>query len=148
MVESSPPEMTEHEIRAWNEIQKWKRGEIRRRQRTPEPVRRALTAAKDRAVDAWGKVPGNDEISAAMTTAMEGGFRFVNDAVAASLDRDRLLRKFSKANPTPHELADLRRLNLRVIDKKMPNLAMRYSMGAAGEGIGAGFVMGAGAAAG
>lgn len=140
-------EMSPHERQAWKEIEDWKAGKLQAKDRLPAPVRAALAKSKSAAVGAWDKVPGNDEIAAAMEGAMAGGFRFVNDAAAASLDRERLLKKFASAQPAPSRVEDLRALDLRLIDKKMPNLAMRYSVAAATEGVGAGFVMGAGASA-
>lgn len=142
------PDMTPYEWQAWQEIEDWKAGKLEAKERLPAPVRAALARSKSAAAGAWDKVPGNDEITAAMEGAMAGGFRFVNDAAAASLDRDRLLKKFANAQPAPRRLEDLRALDLHLIDKKTPNLAIRYSVAAATEGVGAGFVMGAGAGAG
>lgn len=142
------PEMTPHERRAWLEIEDWKAGKLQSKDLLPTPLRAAMVKSKSVAAGAWDKVPANDEISAAMTAAMGGGLRFVNDAAAASLDRDRLLKKFASTELAPSQLEDLHALDLRVIDKVMPNLTFRYSVAAATEGVGAGFVMGAGAAAG
>lgn len=141
-------DMTPHERKAFEEIQKWKAGGLRSRQWLPTGVRGVLERGKSAAGDTWDKVPRNAEITAAVQAAMDGGFRFVNDAAASSLNRDRLVTKFHHVDPAPQELEDLRQLDLREIDRRMPNLAMRYAMGAMAEGVGAGFVMGAGAAAG
>lgn len=78
---------------------------------------------------------------------LAGGYDALTDAVAASLRRDRILQAARDAGGSVEELADLRTLNLRVIDEILPSLNLRYAATSAATGAGSGFVAGGGTAA-
>ena len=70
----------------------------------------------------------------------------VADAVAASLRRERILEAARGSGASVTTLADLRLLDLRVIDSFLPTLNLRYAAASALTGASSGLVAGGGTA--
>lgn len=99
------------------------------------------------ATHAWKATPGSAQLNEVVNKVLEGGNEALTDAVAASLRRDRILKAARRAGGSVAELADLRTLDLKVIDEIRPSLNLQYAATSAATGAGSGFVAGGGTAA-
>jgi len=91
-------------------------------------------------------VPGSAAAQAAVDAAVSGLLGTVDRVAVASVHRTAIMARFQKSGHAVQELADIRRLNLRDIDKVKPRVDLRYALAAAGEGAAAGVGMTGGAA--
>lgn len=139
-------DLSPYEQQAWKSIQKWKDAPARRSV-VPEKVHAKAKDLGTGVADAWKAVPGTGQFTDVMEKVLAGGNQALTDAVAASLRRDRILQAARDAGADVHELADLRKLDLELIDKICPGLNIRYAATSAATGAGSGFVAGGGTAA-
>jgi len=139
--------LSAYERTAWDEVQRWRLDQARRRSRVPAPVRDRARQLGQGAANVWKHAPGGAVIDEIADKVLAGGYDALTDAVAASLRRDRILQAARDAGGSVEELADLRTLNLRVIDEILPSLNLRYAATSAATGAGSGFVAGGGTAA-
>lgn len=140
-------QLSPYERQAWDAVQRWRRAQAHRRGRVPAPVREQARQIGKSAARAWKATPGNAQLNQVVNKVLSGGNEALTDAVAASLRRDRILQAAQRAGGSVHELADLRTLDLQVIDDIRPRLNLRYAATSATTGAGSGFVAGGGTAA-
>lgn len=140
-------EMTPYERQAWKDVEQWREKQTKVRKLLPVPVKRQLERAGDAAAATWNKVPYNDELEQALFKAVQGGYDAVNDVAVSSIDRNRILEKFQRVDPSISQLADVQRAELAVVDALMPSLTARYAATSASTGAASGAVAGGGTAA-
>lgn len=133
------------EREAWLEIERWRNAPARQK-RAPGARRKAKEIGHG-ATELWKSVPGSATFNDVVEKVLAGANEALTDAVAASLRRDRILDAARDAGADVEELADLRQLDLEVIDAIRPRLNVRYAVASAATGAGSGFVAGGGTAA-
>jgi len=140
-------ELSPYEREAWAEIQRWRQEQASRRSRVPAQVRERAKLIGQGATKAVKAAPGTVPLAEVLDKVLAGGHEAITDAVAASLRRDRILQAARRAGAAVDELADLRSMDLKVIDQIRPALNLRYAATSAATGAGSGFVAGGGTAA-
>ena len=139
--------MSNYEREQWARIQQWRTDQSSRRSRLPAPVREKLADTGELANRAWKAAPGTEMVGEVDGRVFAAGNQAIADAVAASLQRDRIMRAARATGAQIDDLADLRTLDLKVIDSILPSLNLRYAASSALTGAGSGFVAGGGTAA-
>lgn len=139
--------LSEYEREAWHHVQRWRQSQAQRQRRLPVPVRERLGKAAERASGVWDAAPGTELINQALQESLSGGTDALTDAVAASLRRERILAAVRGAGAAVDDLADLRTLDLQLLDDVRPRLNLRYAAASASTGVGSGFVASGGTAA-
>jgi hypothetical protein len=139
--------LSDYEREAWARIQRWQAEQAQRTGRIPAPVRKRAKQVGELASKGWAAAPGSAQLNEIVGQVLAGGSQAVADAVAASLQRDRILRAARDAGSEAITLSDLRSLDLRVIDDILPSLNLRYAATSAATGAASGFVAGGGMAA-
>jgi hypothetical protein len=142
--------LSPYERRAWHGIQGWK-DSPGRRPLVPDKVRRKGRELRREFADAWDAVPFSTDVDRLLHEVVEkvvgGGLQAVSDAMAASVQRQRILEAARDAGADVDDLGDLRALDLEVIDRICPRLNIRYAMASAATGGASGFVAGGGSTA-
>lgn len=136
--------MSAYDAKAWNAILDYKTAKERRRI-APRQVRELGSRAARSGGAAAGRIPGADKMTAAVQEAMSGLQGMVDDLAVASFSTSGVLKRFHDAGHTVDELNDIAGLNLKDIDKVRTN-SLKYVVGMAAEGAGAGFAMSGGEA--
>ena len=139
--------MSVYEHEAWADVQRWRQKQMDRKSLVPAVIRERTGQVKERAGDAWNAVPGADAIGKVLTGVMEGGYEALTDAVVATLQTERILKRLRADGHEVATLEDLARLDLEAIDRVKPRLNARYAASSAATGAAAGFVAGGGTAA-
>lgn len=140
-------DLSDYERQAWIQIERWREQQNARTSWLPAPVRDKARQAADLAGKAWAATPRSEQVNQILGQVLAGGSQAVADAVAASLQRERILEAARDAGADVHTLADLRLLDLRVIDDILPSLNLRYAIASALTGASSGLVAGGGTAA-
>jgi hypothetical protein len=140
-------ELSPYEQQAWHDIQRWKASPSSRRWPGVARVRSTARRVGRGAAERWNDLPGTEHVGAAVQTALNGGQQALADAVAASLQRERILDAVRRAGGDVGALSDLRGLDLRVLDEACPPLKVRYAAASATSGACSGLVAGGGTAA-
>jgi len=91
-------------------------------------------------------VPGSGALVSAVEAAVTGLLSTVDRVAIASVHRTAILSRFTKAGHLVSELADIRELSLRDIDRVKPRVDLRHIIASMGEGAAAGAGMTGGAA--
>jgi hypothetical protein len=139
------PEFSDYDRKAWEQIQKWREPSAGR-QLVPARVKRVAASGAHKAGSAAQAVPGSTAAASAVEGAVTGLLGTVDRIAVASVHRSAILSRFQKAGHPVQELADIRKLNLRDIDKAKPRVDLRYILASAGEGAAAGAGMTGGTA--
>jgi hypothetical protein len=139
--------LSAYERDAWVRIQQWQAEQAGRTGRLPAPVRKGVEQAGKLASKGWAAAPGSAQINEIVGQVVAGGSQALADAVASSLQRDRILHAARGAGAEVTALSDLRSLDLRIIDEILPRLNLRYAATSAATGAASGFVAGGGTAA-
>lgn len=139
--------LSAYERQAWDSIQRWRWDQANQRSRVPAPIREKAKQVGELATKGWNATPGSAQVGEIVGKVLAGGNEALMDAVAASLQRDRILQAARDAGGDVNELSELRTLDLRVIDEILPRLNLRYAATSAATGAGSGFVAGGGTAA-
>jgi hypothetical protein len=134
-----------YDQKAWDQIQKWKEPSTGR-QVVPAPVKRVASAGLHKLGSGVQAVPGSTATIAAVEGAVNGLLGAVDRVAVASVHRTAIMSRFRKADHAVQELADIRQLDLRDIDKVKPRVDVRYMLASMGEGAAAGLGMTGGAA--
>lgn len=125
---------------AWDEIQDWKNAKSGR-SLIPARPRQAIAHAGKAAARIAGDLPGADTIAGTLQRAVEGAFTTVDRISVASVRRSAIIKRFARAGHDVVDLTDIRKLDLRTVDRLRPRVDMRYMIGLAAEGAGAGAAM-------
>ena len=140
-------QLAQYDRQAWDGIQKWQNSSRRRRGIIPDGARNGAVQIGQGAARIWKGAPGTSLLAETVRNVLEGGNQAIADAAAASLQRERILEAVRKTGNPAEELADLRSIDLQILDKICPDLNVRYAAASAATGAAAGFVAGGGVAA-
>jgi hypothetical protein len=132
----APPEFSDYDRRTWDRIQKWREPYVGRRL-VPGPVKRVAASGVHKLGSGIDAAPG----TAAVESAVSGLLGTVDRLSVASVHRSAILTRFQTAGHPVQDLADIRELDLRDIDKVKPRLDVRYILTSMGEGAAAGAAM-------
>lgn len=138
--------LSDYERQAWAQIQQWRDEQKARSAWLPAPIRNKAEQAGQFAARVWDSTPGSARFNQILGQVLAGGSQALADAVAASLQRDRILQAARDAGADVNTLADLRQLDLQVIDHILPGLNLRYAAASALTGASSGFIAGGGTA--
>jgi hypothetical protein len=133
--------MSNYERAAWERLRTLVAERVEKESRVPKQLRRAVDSAGDKARDVWDKVPGADNLEEALAKALGGLKEVTLDPAMASVSERGVIRRFVKHGHDVETIADLRTLDLELLDRVRPKLRTRYSAAAAVEGAAAGLVI-------
>lgn len=125
---------------AWDEIQSWK-NEKSGRSLVPARPKQAIARAGKAVARKAGDVPGASAIARTLQRAVEGAFTTADRISVASVRRGAIVKRFARAGHDVVDLSDIRQLDLRTVDRVRPRVDLRYMLGSAAEGAGAGAAM-------
>lgn len=132
--------LSSYDRAAWDEIQQWKNEKSSRYLVLARP-KQAMARAGKAAARKTGDVPGASAIAGTLQRALEGAFATVDRVSVASVRRSAIIKRFARAGHDVVDLSDIRRLDLRTVDRVRPRVDLRYMLGSAAEGAGAGAAM-------
>jgi hypothetical protein len=135
--QSSPTSFFDYDRKAWEQIQKWREPSVGR-QMVPTRVKSVAAYGVQKVGSGVQAVPGSAAAASAVEGAVTGLLGTVDRVAVASVHRSAILSRFQKAGHPVQELADIRKLNLRDIDRAKPRVDLRYILASAGEGAAAG----------
>jgi hypothetical protein len=138
--------MPDYDRQAWAEVSTWleKRLHASDRRLVPRALREKLEELRENAQRTAEKIPGAEWFHELFLNALDGLLTLVNRLSEASLRRDAVVEGFAKRGHVVTDLADIRKLDLRDIDKVKPRLDLHYALGSAVEGAAAGFAVSGG----
>lgn len=138
--------MSDYDRAAWEDLARWRESRLSRAQRSylPKRVRDRVTIVKAHMKERFDEVPGSGTFLATLRRAMAGALNLVNRWAEASLRRQRVIDAYAKRGFAVGQLDEIRRLDLRDIDRVKPRLDIYYASGSAIEGVGAGFAVSGG----
>jgi len=138
--------LSEYDRTAWAELGKWRTERLSAKERhlLPKGTRKWLAHAGDVAGERFEKLPGAHQFTDLFNRALEGALGFIGKAADASLRRQVIIDAYCKSGHPVTELADIRKLELRDVDKVKPRLGLRYTAFSAVEGAMAGLAVSGG----
>lgn len=139
-------EMEPYDHRAWTEINRWreKRLSARTRRLVPQNVRDRVSGASSTAKEKFDSLPGAGEFEAVFVRALGGLVDLGSRAAMATVREKAILESYRKRGHDVNAVEDITKLELRVIDKVKPKLALAYTATATVEGMAAGFMISGG----
>jgi hypothetical protein len=139
-------EMTPYEERAWAEIVEWRGNRLTARTRrvVPAAVRHRAGRVGQNAKEKFEALPGAHAFEAKFQEALGGLGDFGARTAMASVRDGAIIEAYRKRGHTVDELDDIRKLDLRVIDRVKPKLGLAYTAGATAEGAVAGLAVSGG----
>ncbi len=138
-----PAEMSTYDRKAWQEIRRW-REPSSGRHLVPSSVKRLAASGRRQLGAGVNAVPGSAAVLGAVEGAVSGLLGSVDRVAVATVHRKAILARFNKHGHQVGELADIRSLDLRDIDKVKPRVDLRYTLASMGEGALAGAAMSGG----
>ncbi len=128
--------MSEYEHKTWVDLQKQAQRRKQRRVLKPE-TRQKIAAASSRAGSAAKAVPGADLAQDTFMATLEGLRVVTMDAAMASVNKERVLKRYRRQSISVYSLRDIQGLDLAECDAAIPHLRLRYSSASAAQGVGA-----------
>ena len=140
--------MTPYDARAWAEIETWRADRLasRTRLRIPVQVRDAAAGAGRRARKAAEQIPGFSDFEIVFRRSLGGLLDLGARGATATLRESSIVTAYQAQGHHVTELDDIRRLELRDIDRVRPKLTLRYTTAMAAEGAVAGLAISGGEA--
>lgn len=105
-----------------------------RKQRVPQRLRNAGRRAGEVVSDNWQKVPFSDEAEQSLAGALRGLQKATMGPAMHSVNRARVVRSYQSDFPEVAELADIRKLDLRECDSRIPRRRLGYGAASAAAG--------------
>lgn len=136
--------MNSYDAQAWRAIHA--RLEEKRTRRLPQPIRRRLAVAGEKAAHVAGSVPGADAIRTALEQALRGVDDVLVEGAHWSLSEDRVLQAFAEQGHALGRLEEIRKLGLQDADRITPHMALHYALTSGAQGALAGAVVSGGEA--
>jgi hypothetical protein len=138
--------MTPYDAEAWREIQRWKEKKLRRKERhlVPAQWRERTVAAAHTAKDQLESLPGADRFEELLLNALQGLMGLAAKAALASVRESAVVEAYRKKGHLVTDLEDIRKLELRDVDRQLPKLEIIYAAAAAVEGAASGAVVSGG----
>ncbi|OCB56896.1 hypothetical protein A5677_17615 [Mycobacterium malmoense] len=142
--------LSDYELQQLEKIRGHRARELRRspRRLVPESVKNKGRQWYDRALQAPGAAKVKDAGEAAVNAAAEGAGKFVTRTGQLTTSETRVIRAYAKKGYSVEHLEDIRKLDLRAVDRvaSFVRLHYAYSVSAAAEGAAAGFAVSGGEA--
>src|SRR3712207_5650066 len=140
--------MSPYDERAWADIQDWRRKRLSTRSRrlVPQAVRDRASQVAGTAKDAIEEIPGVDEMEALFKRALGGLMDLGARAAMASVREAAVVAAYQREGHVVADLDDIRKLELRDIDKVKPKLDLGYILTSTVEGAAAGLAVSGGQA--
>lgn len=138
--------MTPEDARYWRAIQEWKAKKLHAgaRQLAPASWRAAASRASDKTREkvsaAREKIPGGDRFAELLSEALRGLTEAGARAGAASVRKQAVIEGYRKRGHAIDEIADIRKLECRDVQKAKPRLDLAYIGASAAQGAGTGFL--------
>jgi len=126
---TAPDPMSPYERQAWDQLlaQARKRDE-RQLKGVPAQIRQVAQRAGQSVSTGWDALPGSDQIEAALASALRGIQRVTLDSAMRTVNESRVIASYQKQFPEVTTLADLRRLELRECDLRIPKRRTGYGL--------------------
>jgi len=126
---TAPDPMSPYERQAWDQLlaQARKRDE-RQLKGGPAQIRQVAQRAGQWVSTGWDALPGSDQIEAALASALRGIQRVTLDSAMRTVNESRVIASYQKQFPEVTTLADLRRLELRECDLRIPKRRTGYGL--------------------
>jgi hypothetical protein len=139
-------QMSDYDKSAWENLERWstQRLSARARHLVPKGARDRLARTSGMAQQRFEDLPGATQFIDLFTQALDGFSALVGKAAEASLHRQAIAAAYRKHGCHVAELADIRKLELRDVDKIKPRLGLRYMAFSSVEGAAAGFAVSGG----
>ena len=118
--------MSDYEAKAWDRLVREAQKAANRPSRLPEPVQHFGRKAGRWMGDTWDRVPGHESAEEALTAALAALQRYTTDIAMRTVDTDRVLASFAKEYPDLTGWGDIRRLDLRACDVRVPQRRTGY----------------------
>jgi EcsC protein family len=138
--------MSAYERETWEEIGRWREKRLAGSQRRLQPrkVRERLARTTAAARERLEQLPGSEQMVEIMRSASEGLLGLLTKATEATLRRNAVIAAYNKRGHAITELSDIRKLDLREVDKVMPRLGLYYTAASTAEGAAAGLAVSGG----
>lgn len=133
--------MSSYEARAWEALQRELEKRIEAKSRVPEWARKAITRGKEKATSAFEHVPLNDEMERAFLAALRGLKLGTIDPAMRSVRRTAVISDYRAQGHIVDAFAEIRDLDLSIVDAVKPALRTFYSVALAAEGAATGAVI-------
>jgi len=140
-------DMSAYDRSAWEDIERW------RAKRTapadawrvvPAKVRERAARVGNATKERFEDLPGANELASVFAHALDGLLGLINRVADASLRRDAVVAAYTRRQHVVADLADIRKLDLREVDKVKPRLDLHYILASTAEGAAAGFAVSGG----
>ncbi|GLW78035.1 EcsC family protein [Actinokineospora globicatena] len=138
--------MSSYERTAWDELAAWRVDRLPSAERhvLPQVVRGGLAKAGELGRGRVDGIPGAQQLVGTLGQALEGMLSVVNKAAEKSMRRSVVLAAYAKRGHVLTDIEDIRKLDLKVVDKVKPRLGLRYASGTAVTGAATGLAVSGG----
>lgn len=126
--------MSEYERKAWDRLIDEAQKAANARSRLPEPIGKFGRDVGRRIGQTWEKVPGHESAEAALAAALAGLQEYTTDIAMRTVGTERVLTSFAKEYPDVNDWGDIRRLDLKACDARVPHRRGGYGAVAGLEG--------------
>ena len=142
--------LSDYELQQLEKVREHKERELRRspRRLVPESVKDKARGWYDKSLTTPGAAKVKDSGAAVLKATAEGAAKFMTRTGQLTTSEARIVRAYAKKGHSVEHLDDIRKLDLRAIDKvaSFTRLHYTYSVSAAAEGAAAGLAVGGGQA--
>lgn len=139
-------DMSSYERTAWNDLATWRASRllVAERHVLPQKARDGLAKAGEFGRERFDGIPGSQQMVATLSKALDGMLTVVNKAADKSMRRSAVVAAYAKHGHAVTDLEDIRKLDLKQIDKVKPRLGLRYASGTAVTGAATGLAVSGG----
>lgn len=139
-------EMSPYNATAWAGVEQWRKRRLEREARRllPDAWRERANRASSTAKEKFEALPGAERFEKLLLHALRGLTDLGARTARASVRREAVLRAYRKRGHAVSTLDDIRRLNLRDVDKVKPRLDLAYIASSTVEGAAAGVAVSGG----
>lgn len=141
-------QMTPYDASAWAETEEWRHGRLSAsgRRLVPGQIRAWFASGGRVAKEKFASLPGAAEFEAIFLKTLDGLMDLGSRAAMASVRDGAIIEAFKRRGHDVEDIEDIKRLELRDVDKVKPNLALAYTSASTLEGAAAGFAISGGEA--
>lgn len=139
-------DMSSYERAAWDDLAKWRADRLLASERhlLPQKARDGLAKASEFGREKFDEIPGSQQLVTTLGKALDGMLTVVNKAAEKSMRRSAVVAAYAKRGHVVIDLEDIRKLDLRQVDKVKPRLGLRYASGTALTGAATGLAVSGG----
>jgi hypothetical protein len=139
-------DLSSYERTAWDDLATWRVDRLLAAERhvLPQKARDGLTKAGELGRRRFDGIPGSQHMVGTLGKALEGMLSVVNKVAEKSMRRSAVLAAYAKRGHVLADLEDIRKLDLKLVDKVKPRLGLRYASGTAVTGAATGLAVSGG----